>query len=69
MRDPRTEIVGYGLAHIRQCGASAEVLSDFLCRGISQDRNIFAGVVSSLPARVGVATVVGGENQQVARVE
>jgi len=67
--DGAAEVFGNGLAHVGESGAGAEVDAGAVRAGVREDRNVFAGVVGGFPAGIGIAAVVGGENEEIAAGE
>ena len=63
--DGAAEVCGDGLAHVGESGAGAEVHASAVRAGLSEDWNVFAGVVGGFPAGIGIAAVVGGENEEI----
>src|SRR5579864_2547885 len=59
------EILGDGLSHVGESVADAERRARNVSRSESKDGNVFARMVRGGPARIGIATVVGGEQQEI----
>ena len=59
------EIFGDRLAHVRECGADAEIHPGMCLRRVGEDRDVLAGMVGGGPARIGIAAVIRGDQQQI----
>src|SRR5713226_1945733 len=63
------EILGDGLSHVGKSAADAERRARNISGSKSEDGNVFARVVGGGPARIRIATVVGGEQQEIGGAE
>src|SRR2546427_7315128 len=63
------EILGDGLSHVGESVADAERRARNISGSEGEDGNVFARMVGSGPARIRIATVVGGEQQEIGGAE
>src|SRR5712692_11115941 len=63
------EILGDGLSHVGESVADAERRAGKISGSKGEDRNVFARMVRGGPAGIRIATVVGGEQQEIGRAE
>ena len=63
------EVFGDGLAHVGEGIAGAEVRAGTATGRIGEDGDVFAGVIGGGPASVWIAAVVGGDHQQIGRLQ
>src|SRR3984885_6529830 len=69
VRNLAAEIFGDGLAHVRKGRADTKAPATRRSRRIRDDRDIFARMVRRRIYRIGIATVVGGDDQQIGRAQ
>src|SRR5260370_35542277 len=67
--NPSAEILGDGLSHVGESVADAERRARNISGSEGEDGNVFARVVGGGPARIRIATVVGGEQQKIGCAE
>src|SRR6266849_2349746 len=63
------EILGDGLSHVGESVADAERRARNIPGSEGEDGNVFARMVRGGPARIRIATVVGGEQQEIGGAE
>src|SRR2546426_3983104 len=63
------EILGDGLSHVGEGVADAERRAGNISGSEGEDGNVFARMVRGGPARIRIATVVGGEQQEIGGAE
>src|SRR5712692_5292000 len=63
------EVLGDGLSHVGESVADAEWRARNISGSEGEDGNVFARVVGGGPARIRIATVVGGEQQEIGGAE
>src|SRR5713101_8074323 len=67
--DSSAEILGDGLPHVGESVADAERRARNIPGSEGEDGNVFARMVRGGPARIRIATVVGGEQQKIGCAE
>src|SRR6266581_2903956 len=68
-RNSSAEILGDGLSHVGEGVADAERRAGNISESEGEDGNVFARMVRGGPARIRIATVVGGEEQKIGGAE
>ncbi len=69
VRDFSAEIFSDRLSHVRKRRACAQLPSECGPRSVSQDRNVFAGVIRGGIDGIGIATVIRRDDQQIGRLQ
>src|SRR6266851_1528061 len=69
VRNRGGEIIGDGLAHVRQRIAHAQIHTGSTTRGIHDDRHVLSRMVRRRPAWIGIAPMVRGDHQHVGETQ
>src|SRR5438552_13529058 len=69
VRDRPAEIFRDRFAHVGQRFAHSERYPRAASRRVSQNRHVLARVIRGFPSRIGVASVIRGNHQQIARLQ